>query len=241
VTTQRLRIADWTFLVAEDNKLEQQLLIAVLKRAGAKRVLVANDGQTALDMLTTATSVDVIVTDLDMPVMDGLELIRRAGQAGYRRSFLIASALDQSLLASADAMAKAYGIKLLGALSKPVTQRLLEAALSHHGAPQPNLHGRSLGLNAFTPDEIVRGLKQDEFEPFFQPKVELGTTQVLRAEALARWRHPERGIVLPGAFIKILEDTGRIDDLTWLMLRKAIIFCATLNATGVESTVAVTP
>jgi EAL domain-containing protein (putative c-di-GMP-specific phosphodiesterase class I)/DNA-binding NarL/FixJ family response regulator len=235
-----LHIADWTFLVVEDNAFERELLVSVLRTAGARCVLTANDGRMALDILTTtAPSVDVIVTDLAMPIMDGLELMRRAGQAGYRGSVLIASALDQSLLASADAMSNAYGINLLGALSKPLTQPLLEAALAGHGAAKPKLHTRSLVQYAFTPDEIVRGLEQDEFEPFFQPKVELATTQVVGAEALARWRHPTRGIVLPGAFIRTLEDAARIDHLTWVMLRKAIIFCGTLNAMGMESTVAV--
>jgi EAL domain-containing protein (putative c-di-GMP-specific phosphodiesterase class I) len=59
------------------------------------------------------------------------------------------------------------------------------------------------------------------------------------AEALARWRHPQDGIVLPGGFIKVLEEAGKIDDLTWVMIRKAVTFCSQLNSTGTDSSIAV--
>jgi EAL domain-containing protein (putative c-di-GMP-specific phosphodiesterase class I) len=233
-----LKIADLSFLVAEDSEFERERLVGMLKAAGATTVWWASDGQNALAVLLNGTiSVDVIITDLAMPVMDGLEFMRRAGESGYRGSVVIASALDSSLLASAEAMSKAYGINLLGAISKPITRQLLEAALMRHGAAEPRLHTRL--VSSFTPDQIINGLKQDEFEPFFQPKVDLASRRVVGAEALARWRHPEHGIVLPAAFVKVLEDAGKIDELMWVMLRKAIIFCGTLNSTGMESTVAV--
>ena len=73
-------------------------------------------------------------------------------------------------------------------------------------------------------------MKNDEFEPFFQPKVELATGRVEGAEALARWRHPRRGIVGPCAFIAALEDNGLIDALTWVILRKAAAFCRVWRA-----------
>ncbi|MEA3157571.1 MAG: hypothetical protein QOK44_5160 [Betaproteobacteria bacterium] len=235
-----MKIADLSFLVAEDSEFERERLVGMLKAAGATTVWWASDGQNALAVLLNAkTSVDVIITDLAMPVMDGLEFMRKAGHSGYRGSVVIASALDSSLLASAEAMAKAYGINLLGAINKPITAQLLEAALIRHAAPEPRLHAQSVAGRSFTPDEIVHGLEQDEFEPFFQPKVELASRQVVGAEALARWRHPKQGIILPAAFIKVLEDAGKIDELMWVMLRKAIIFCGTLNSTGIESTVAV--
>jgi EAL domain-containing protein (putative c-di-GMP-specific phosphodiesterase class I) len=85
----------------------------------------------------------------------------------------------------------------------------------------------------------LHGLTEDQFEPFFQPKVDLATGRVVGAEALARWRHPQHGIIAPAAFIKILEDSGKIDELMWVMLRKAIVFCGTVNTMGVESSVAV--
>ncbi len=235
-----MKSKELNFLVVEDNEFQRELLISVLKSMGARNVWSASDGAKALDIVLKAKPmVDVVVTDLAMPTMDGLELVRRAGEGGYSGSVLITSALDSPLLAAAEAMSKAYGVNLLGAVSKPVTRQVLEAALVRHGAPEPKLHVPASARTSFTPDEILEALARDEFEPFFQPKVELASRKVIGAEALARWRHPERGIALPGTFVKVLEDAGRIDDLMWVMLRKAIVFCGTLNSSGMKTTVAV--
>ena len=98
-------------------------------------------------------------------------------------------------------MTKAYGVRLLGAISKPVTQASLEALLITHGAPEPKLQARFAQRAAYALDEIIEGLEKNQFEPFFQPKVELAGARVRGAEALARWRHPTQGIVAPFAFI----------------------------------------
>jgi EAL domain-containing protein (putative c-di-GMP-specific phosphodiesterase class I) len=78
---------------------------------------------------------------------------------------------------------------------------------------------------SFTIEEIVQGIRNDEFEPFFQPKVELASGLIKGAEALARWRHPQKGIVAPYAFVGPLEDHNQIDKLTWLILSKSVDFC----------------
>lgn len=235
-----MNIADLGFLIVEDEEFQRHTLIALLKRLGARSIHSSVDGQQALDVFVKyPRRPDVIICDLKMPVMDGLEFIRRIGKTGFRGSVVIVSALDQALIAAAEAMTKAYGINLLGAVSKPVTLEPLEALLRQHGAAPPKLRPRSTSRPSFTLDEIIEGLERNQFEPFYQPKVELATRRIVGAEALARWRHPQEGIVLPGAFIKVLEEAGKIDELTWIMLRKAITFCSRLNATGTDSSIAV--
>jgi EAL domain-containing protein (putative c-di-GMP-specific phosphodiesterase class I) len=82
-------------------------------------------------------------------------------------------------------------------------------------------------------------LREKQFEPFFQPKVDLANGRVLGAEALARWRHPDHGVIPPYAFIAPLEQSGEIDVLTLLMLEKAARACATWRERGLELTVSV--
>jgi diguanylate cyclase (GGDEF)-like protein len=61
--------------------------------------------------------------------------------------------------------------------------------------------------------DIRRGLDSDEFEPFYQPVVDVSVGQVVGAEALLRWRHPQRGIVMAGEFMPAAEASGLIHAL----------------------------
>ena len=93
---------------------------------------------------------------------------------------------------------------------------------------------------SFTVEEIVQGIRNNEFEPFFQPKVELASGLIKGAEALARWRHPQKGILAPYAFVGPLEEHNLIDKLTWLMLSKAADFCCDWRTeSGLDVTVSI--
>ena len=70
-------------------------------------------------------------------------------------------------------------------------------------------------------EEIRRGLERSEFEIFYQPIIDVASHQVIGAEALLRWHHPERGLLLPGEFIQVAEDEGLIGELGGHCLRGA--------------------
>lgn len=76
-------------------------------------------------------------------------------------------------------------------------------------------------------NELKRALSNKEFEAFFQPIVNLSDGRLYGFEALARWIHPERGLVSPGEFIPVAEDTGLIVPLGAQILEDA---CRTLNS-----------
>ena len=231
-------IAGLAFLVTEDHETQRSLMVRMLKELGAKHIHEAADGHGALSVIADPTrSVDIVISDLDMPGMDGMQFIRELGKVGARISIILASALERKLLGSVALMTEAYGIRLLGIIEKPLTpDKLMPLIVLHQPAQaQPD---RLTGPR-FTLQEIAAGLHNDEFEPFLQPKIELATGRVKGAEALARWRHPQHGIVAPYAFIKPLEDNGLIDELTWVMLRKSAALCSTWRAAGMDVTVSV--
>ena len=68
--------------------------------------------------------------------------------------------------------------------------------------------------------DIRRGLDAAEFEPYFQPIVDVTQGRVVGAEALLRWQHPRRGMVMPGEFIQVAEDSGAINALGTSVLRR---------------------
>ncbi len=63
-------------------------------------------------------------------------------------------------------------------------------------------------------------MERDQFKLFFQPQIDIQTGELIGAEALLRWRHPERGYILPDHFIPIAEDTGLIVSLGEYVLRE---------------------
>ncbi len=69
--------------------------------------------------------------------------------------------------------------------------------------------------------EIRRGLERGEFEPFYQPVVDVERGLVVGAEALLRWRHPDNGLMPPSDFIQVAEESGLINQLGELCLVKA--------------------
>src|SRR5688500_17219277 len=117
-----MQISAMRFLVAEDQNIQRQILVEMLSSLGAKIVLEAIDGTSALEIIRSQhPPVDIVITDLDMPGMDGMAFIRHLGAGESSVSIIILSALRRSLLASVETMAAAYGVSLLGVVSKPAT------------------------------------------------------------------------------------------------------------------------
>lgn len=78
--------------------------------------------------------------------------------------------------------------------------------------------------------ELREGLGQNEFQVFYQPKVNLTSNKVTQVEALIRWFHPTRGEMTPDQFIPLAEETGHLKKLTLWLLEKSIIQASTWQA-----------
>lgn len=229
-----------TFLVVEDHDFQRSMLVKMLTSLHVKAVHDAADGRAALLLLENlAAPVDVVVSDLDMPSMDGMEFIRHLGIRWPGTSLIIVSALERGLLSSVETMAIAYGVDFVGTIEKPVTPRKLEELIGADRRVVAAVSRRGTTRLSFTAEEIAEGIRKDEFEPYFQPKVDISSGHIVGAEGLARWQHPEHGLVAPSAFIEPLEASGKIDLLMRCMLRKSAATCGVLHRAGHQTTISV--
>ncbi|GAB3360855.1 putative bifunctional diguanylate cyclase/phosphodiesterase [Modestobacter lapidis] len=103
----------------------------------------------------------------------------------------------------------------------------------------------SPGIDTFDADrlrlhgELRRACRTGELRVHYQPQVELRSGRVVAVEALLRWEHPRRGLLLPGAFIDLAEQTGLVRELTDVVLRQALADSTRWRAAGLSLRVAV--
>lgn len=202
-----------SILLIDDDPTQIAILTAYLSSLRISKITSASDGQKALDLLASSVhETDVIFTDLSMPNMDGYVFLKHLGDLGFKGQIIIISGHEHVLLESAASLGKMYGLNIAGQIRKPLTKQALDRLLatrnedSNHKGPRSN--------DVMSSEAILNGIANDEFIPFYQPKVDLLSGKIVGAEALARWQHPELGLISPAAFIPIAEADGSIQAIS---------------------------
>jgi CheY-like chemotaxis protein len=128
------------FLVIEDHPFQRSMLEQLLHKWGAQAVWSAANGSEAMRVLRDATTaIDIVISDLMMPGMDGIELLPVLRKASPGTALVLVSA-DENMLPVAETIARAHGITVLGAICKPATLAKLEPLLESYAAnrkPRP--------------------------------------------------------------------------------------------------------
>ena len=232
-----MQLSTVRFLVVEDHDVQRRLLTQILSNLGAVLIQDADDGHSALRIMReTDRPIDIMITDLSMPGMDGIELIRHVSEAGSDVSIILTSALEPKLLASVANMAQAYNVKLLGMMKKPPSavklSPLIQQYLANKASPGP-------GDDEETIAAFAEAFVRDEFEPHFEPTVSLSTLEVKGVQAVPVWRHPGRGLLPAHTFLPAMKSYGLGDDMVWMMLRKCAAQSAAWKNSGLSLKVAV--
>ena len=115
-----------------------------------------------------------------------------------------------------------------------------DAALARARSQRSHVEVYSQHFDTFDParlrllGEVHSALERDEFELHYQPQIDLGSGRVTGVEALLRWRHPERGLLMPMTFIPLVEQTALIESVTQRVLERALAQIVKWRESGVE-------
>lgn len=211
-------------LILEDNSFQLMALRQMLNANQVFDVLTAGSVEAALSALAQHGPVDIALCDLQMDGADGLSLIGYLADSGLAQAVIILSSAEASVLDSAAQLARQQGINVLGALQKPASVAAIGKLLKHWlplaEAPdtaEPIKNSEPPALPPLDNACDYRG----QWIAHFQPKVG-AAGELAGVELLARWQHPELGLLAPGRFLPQLEQAGLLTALTWHMLELAL-------------------
>ena len=159
----------------------------------------------------------VVLINLVMKDTDGVEVIRKLSEQGFKGKVCIfAGDVNEKVVLTVYRLGNTYGLDMAESLRLPIDLNWLENLL------------RVLWKEnyAISRDDLVQAIEDQEITLFYQPKVHFdddgNSTPIDEVEALARWIHPELGMVSPGNFIPLAEQSGLIGKLTDLVIEQAL-------------------
>jgi EAL domain-containing protein (putative c-di-GMP-specific phosphodiesterase class I)/ActR/RegA family two-component response regulator len=179
-----------------------------------------------------------LIVDLAMPEVDGVEILKRLADIAFDGVVIVASGLGNRVLEAAGRAAAENGLNVSGVLGKPFTPNRLRELLSDK-THQPPLKAPENRPQEFqvTRQTLTAGLAEQQIGVYYQPKVSCATEKCIGFEALARWHHPDIGIIMPDRFIPLAEETGLIGELTRQVFGQALRWFAE-SFRGTNTTIA---
>lgn len=181
---------------------------------------------------------DIIILDLMMPEVDGIEVIRFLAESGCDAMLILISGFDAGVLHSAQKLVMEQGLNFAGSLVKPFRVEALKNLLKELSIT-PRHFAQHKSINPPSVVELRKALKNDELVVFYQPKVALHGQNISAVEALVRWQHPSHGLLGPNLFISTAEQYELITDLTWVVMKQVMRQCQSWQDQGLHVQVAV--
>ena len=176
-----------------------------------------------------------VCTDLNMPTMDGLQVLAELARRGCTAQIIISSGVGQRVLEAAARSGAEQGLQMGGVLPKPFTPADLRRLLSSEAQPA-STPAMLRALPLFQPNRqaLELALQRREFAVAYQPKVDCASGRLAGLEALVRWQHPLHGTIAPDRFIQLAEDLDLIDALTVQVLDMALGWFVPWRAASAE-------
>ncbi len=219
-------------LIVDDDAFQQAALSACLENLGVTRIATYTGEHAGFrHFLQQAREADLILCDLQMPEMDGIEILRALHEQQCEAAILLISGENPKILDTALRLAQEYKLNVLGALSKPVTTAALQPILAQLASSRGAK--RQAPPEQVRPEALTAAITRDQLCLHYQPQVAASDKRVVGAEALVRWRTPEGNMIPPGAFIPVAERYGLIHALTERVIQMALDQAAAWKTQGI--------
>ncbi|MDO9101627.1 MAG: EAL domain-containing response regulator [Candidatus Nitrotoga sp.] len=207
--------------VLDDDPFTLKLLGRTLAKLGYGRVSCFERGDAALAAYEIPGCVpDVILLDLNMPSMDGIEFVRNLAERCFIGTLILVSGEGERMLEATNKLIHTHRLSVLGTIRKPPTLAMLSAVLDKWS---PHVASKSFAASIpYDAETVDAAIAKGELINYYQPKVAVATGKIVGVETLVRWQHPLDGLVLPDLFVPVAERSGQINKLTRVVLKEAL-------------------
>jgi EAL domain-containing protein (putative c-di-GMP-specific phosphodiesterase class I) len=192
--------------IVDDEPAIRDLLSRGLENAGFEPQAFATGRE--FERAVVKESPDLCIMDLSLPDVDGVAILNELAAQDYKGRILLISGHGQQVLRSVGRLAEGYHLQIVGCVKKPFAVKPLVELLT----------ANPRRLFAPSRDEVVDAIRNGQMVVRYQPIVALPGNDVVAAEALVRWQHPDEGLLPPSAFLGKLDHAGMIE-LTHCVLR----------------------
>lgn len=206
-------------LVVDDDPLMVELIAMLLRDCGFAQIDIADGGQAALEHLSRRAA-HLLICDLNMPGMDGIQLMSRIAALEQRPAIILVSGEHSRILDSSRQFAEAKQLTLLGVLRKPVAREPLTSLLNLY-RPEMELPRADRMRASLDSAHLSKGIENGMVRLVYQPKIDLRSGKLVGVEALLHWVDPIFGILPSSHVVDAAEKFGLIDELTMVVLARA--------------------
>lgn len=210
-----------TVLLVDDDPTQIAILTAYFGSLRVPNILSANDGAVATKIVAEkGNEIDLVVSDLSMPNVDGLEFLRLLKEQKYTGGVVLVSSFSNQIIENAAKLGEMHKLNVVSQIRKPLTKKALDDAFAREVFATEKTS--AVKTSEFSKTDLKYAIKNNSILPYYQPKIAMLTGKVIGAEALARWILPSGEKISPTRFVPVAEKNGLIEPITFAIFNRVL-------------------